>query len=318
MNPAHWQLLILTLPGDNAAARVRIWRALKALGCGALRDGVYLLPLRQATQGVLAQQVGPVEAIGGTAWLLDVEVDAGTSARLAALFDRSDDYAALIDEIAACQADLAALEPVALRRQLKGLRRSLEGLLAIDYFPGAGRAEAQSRLAELERLAQARLHPDEPRAQQADIPLRDRADYRGRLWATRRDLWVDRVASAWLIRRFVDPDAAFRWLAKPADCPADALGFDFDGAAFSHVGERVTFETLLASFGLEADAALMRLGRVIHALDVGGLALEAGGLEAVLKGMKARLRDDDDTLLDEAGRVLDDLYRAFQKELHPS
>ena len=134
----------------------------------------------------------------------------------------------------------------------------------------------------------------------------------------RRRLWVDRVASAWLIRRFIDRDARFQWLAKPSDCPRRALGFDFDGAAFTHVGDRVTFETLLASFGLDADAALARIGTIVHALDVGGDPVpEAKGFEAVMAGARERLSDDD-ALLAEMGTVLDSLYAHFQREAQRS
>ena len=102
--------------------------------------------------------------------------------------------------------------------------------------------------------------------------------------------------------------------AKPSDCPRNALGFDFDGATFSHVGERVTFQTLMASFGLEEDAALQRLGVMVHSLDVGGAsAPEGSGFEAVLDGARERLPDDD-ALLIEIGAVLDSLYAHFQRE----
>ena len=130
-------------------------------------------------------------------------------------------------------------------------------------------------------------------------------------------MWVDRVASAWLIQRFIDPKARFVWLAKPKDCPTDALGFDFDGADFTHVGDKVTFEVLMASFGLEADRGLQRLAAMIHALDVGGTAApEAMGFEAILKGASQRLPDDD-TLLKEIGSVLDSLHAHFQQEPAP-
>jgi hypothetical protein len=101
--------------------------------------------------------------------------------------------------------------------------------------------------------------PDEPRPINEAIGRLDLADYRGRIWATRQRPWVDRLASAWLIRRCIDPQAKLLWLMTPSDCPADALGFDFDGATFTHVGARVTFEVLLASFGLETPA-LQRFG----------------------------------------------------------
>jgi len=125
---------------------------------------------------------------------------------------------------------------------------------------------------------------------------------------------VDRLASAWLIRRFIDPQARFQWLAKPADCPKKALGFDFDGATFTHVGDRVTFETLMASFGLDEDTALARLAAMVHQLDVGGDPVaEAAGFEAVLAGARERLADDD-ALLAEMSAVLDSLYAHFQRD----
>lgn len=124
-------------------------------------------------------------------------------------------------------------------------------------------------------------------------------------------MWVDRIASAWLIHRHIDPRATFLWLADPGACPSDALGFDFDGATFTHVGPRVTFEVLRASFGLESDPALVRLGALVHYLDAGGIPVaEAAGLGAILTGLKAAATDDD-ALLAQAGPILDHLYRAY-------
>src|SRR5258706_11731711 len=158
------------------------------------------------------------------------------------------------------------------------------------------------------------MSPNNPHPTGGRIPLLDPAKYQGRTWATRRRPWVDRVGSAWLIRRFIDPKARLRWLAKPSDCPKSALGFDFDGATFTHVDDRVTFETLMASFGLEDNAALMRLAAMVHLLDVGGEPVpEAKGFEAVMAGARERLPDDD-ALLGEMSTVLDSLYAHFQRE----
>jgi hypothetical protein len=122
---------------------------------------------------------------------------------------------------------------------------------------------------------------------------------------------VDRVASAWLIRRFIDPKSTFRWLESPAACPKKAVGFDFDGAEFTHVGGRVTFEVLLVSFGLDHDRGLMRLAALVHYLDVGGVAVpEAPGLTAILAGARTRVADDD-TLLETMSTVFDDLYTTY-------
>lgn len=163
-------------------------------------------------------------------------------------------------------------------------------------------------------VVQTLLSPGEPQAVDAVIPRRELAAYQGRTWATRRHLWVDRVASAWLIRRFIDRQARFIWLAALSDCPPEALGFDFDHAAFTHIGDRVTFEVLLASFGLERDQGLIRLGAMVHALDVGGIFVaEASGFEAMLAGSRQRCADDDG-LLAEMGIVLDSLYAHFSTE----
>jgi hypothetical protein len=139
-------------------------------------------------------------------------------------------------------------------------------------------------------------------------------EFRGRVWATRSRPWADRLASAWLIRRFVDPQARFIWLEQPEDCPADALGFDFDGARFTHVGEKVSFEVIAASFGLDADPAIEKIGALIHYLDVGGVPVaEAAGFEALLKGVSTKL-DDDDALLREIGKLLDFLYDGYTSQ----
>ena len=183
--------------------------------------------------------------------------------------------------------------------------------MAVDYFPGAAREQAVAELEDLEQAAGDLLSPDEPHAVKRRIKRLQVRDYQWRLWATRQRPWIYRLASAWLIVRFIDPNARFLWLAAPADCPADALGFDFDGAEFTHVDAKVTFEVLLASFGLTKDAALDRLGGLVHYLDAGGIpAPEAAGLEAMIRGMRQRLADDDE-LLTEATKVFDAFYLAF-------
>ena len=175
--------------------------------------------------------------------------------------------------------------------------------------PGEAMLQADAALADARAALDTRFSHNEPRAK-ADhgIPRLDARKYQGKHWATRARPWVDRLASAWLIRRFIDPQAQFVWLQDVASVPRGALGFDFDGARFTHVGTRVTFEVLLASFGLEQDARLSRLGAVVHYLDAGGIpAPEAGGLEAVLAGLRA-LHADDNTLLDAACTVFDALF----------
>lgn len=307
-----WLMLVTSLAGQNQTARMRIWRALKASGAGALRDGVYLLPRLDASQAVFDQQAAEVTNAGGSAHVVALaSVDAEQERQFRRLFDRSIEYAALHASVDAWFAELDSLQEVDARRRLAGLRRELAALVAIDFFPDAARQHVETVLADAEARLNKIFSPDEPHASGGDIPKRERAAYQGRVWATRARLWVDRVASAWLIRRFIDPKATFRWLESPADCPKKAVGFDFDGGEFTHVGGRVTFEVLLVTFGLDHDRGLMRLAALVHYLDVGGVAVpEAAGLTAILAGARTRVADDD-TLLETMSTVFDDLYTTY-------
>ncbi|BBP05540.1 chromate resistance exported protein [Sulfuriferula plumbiphila] len=307
-----WLALITSLPTRNATVRMRIWRALKALGCAVLRDGVYLLPDHLSARPALQAQAAETLAAGGTAQVVGISAtDPQQAAAFRALFDRSAEYTQLKNAVDAFIHTLATLDAVAAKRTLGRLRRDFEAIAAIDYFPAAARAQVAAELAQAEAAYQAHINPDEPHAATGSIQRLPNAEYQNRTWATRRQLWVDRMASAWLIHRFIDRQPVFIWLERPQDCPQDALGFDFDGGAFTHVGNRVTFEVLLASFGLEHDPALIRIGALVHYLDVGGIPVaEAAGLEIVLKAMQTRCPDDD-ALLVEASRLFDDLYAAF-------
>lgn len=313
----HWILLVVALPTSSATARMRIWRALKALGCGALRDGVYLLPDAEALRRQLAGLADETIREGGTAWLLQADpTDAADEQRYRDLFDRGQEYAAFIGLLAEAGKSIPASTPQEVNRQLRKLRRDYDALRAIDYFPGEASTRGEQAWREFSALADKVLSPDEPHAVDIPIPRLDPAAYRARAWATRKHLWVDRIASAWLIRRHIDRDARFVWLDTPDACPPDALGFDFDGAAFSHVGDKVTFEVLLASFGLDRDPGLVRVGTLVHVLDVGnGFVAEAAGFEAMLAGLRQRARDDDD-LLAQAAPILDGLYAHFSAR-HP-
>jgi hypothetical protein len=306
-----WLLLTVSLPGKSTAPRIRLWRRLKSLGTAVLRDGVYLLPNRDVLQETMEEQVKWVQTLGGTATLLQVEPVTETDEHFRALFDRGEEYAALMDALTQWRASLANATAAQARRLLQQLRRDLEALVAIDYFPGPAQAHGAQTLAEMEGAFTRQFAPDEPHSVHTSIRPLQKAEYCGKLWATRQHLWVDRVASAWLIRRFIDPEARFLWLQTPQDCPADALGFDFDRATFTHVGNRVTFEVLLASFDLDCDPALARLGVLVHSLDTGGVPVpEAAGFEAILTGVRAHCADDDQ-LLTAMTPVLNALYTTF-------
>lgn len=315
INSQNWLSLIISLPTSNATARMRIWRALKSMGCGVLRDGVYLLPDSAEAARGLEQQAAEIIDAGGIAQIVKLQAtQPNQDLTFRKLFDRTDDYVVLKQEIDAFHNTLPAQNLLASKRLLKRLARDYAMLSAIDFFPGAARDQIAILLDNASSELAATSNADEPQPTQGIIKKLKREDYQQRTWATRKRLWVDRMTSAWLIRRFIDPAASFKWLQTPQDCPKNALGFDFDGATFTHVGSLVTFEVLLATFELDRNPALARMAAVVHFLDVGGIPVaEAAGLEMILKGMRERCADDDD-LLSEAAIIFDDLYQTYSNE----
>jgi len=303
--------LILSLPTRNSTLRMRVWRALKECGAAVLRDGVYLLPRHES--GAFTRLEKEIRSHGGFALIFDATPLAETDqAALRARFDRTADYAGLIARVSTTKASLARLGP---RRGLTALRRieqALEKLTRVDFFPGEAKQQAAAALASLKQRYGELYARNEPRPSMKGLRPLAREQYRKRIWATRKAPWVDRLASAWLIKRFIDRDAKFVWIARPSECPKKAVGFDYDGAEFTHVKNRVTFEVLAAAFGLEHDPALARIGAAVHFLDVGGIPVaEANGLETMLKGAKEK-SPGDDALLAEAMRTFDLLYSGYR------
>jgi len=289
-----------------------VWRALKALGCAALRDGAYLLP---SAKGALFDPLATeVREHGGTAMVLELSPsDDAQRDELLALFDRAEAYAEWRNTATTLQSELAVLGETEARRRLRAVSEALLSLRRIDYYPGPAAEQAESELESLRQALDARFSKGEPRSQ-ADhgIARLDARKFQGKRWATRARPWVDRLACAWLIRRFIDPQARLVWLADPAQAPRGVLGFDYDAARFTHVGARVSFEVLLASFGLDSDAKLQRIAGAVHYLDAGGIPVpEAAGLESVLGGLR-ELHADDDALVAHAATVFDALYASPQ------
>ena len=305
-----WALLLLTLPTQPNAVRLRVWRALKAMGCEALRDGDYVLPIEHGAR--FEPLAAEVREHGGSAPVLELSArDDAQRHDILVLFDRGAAYAAWHETVATLQGELGALTELEARRRVRAACDALDALRAIDYYPGAAAEQAQAASQALRTALDAQFSKGEPVAQAAHgIARLDMRRFQGKRWATRARPWVDRLACAWLIRRFVDEDARFVWLDDPARAPRGAVGFDYDGARFTHVGARVTAEGMMLCFGLDADPALARIARSVHYLDVGGIpAPEAAGLEAVLAGLRA-VHGDDDALAEAAGAVFDALYAA--------
>jgi hypothetical protein len=307
--------LVLSLPTRNSTIRMRVWRALKETGCGVLRDGVYLLPAGARDSTVLARLESDIRAADGFAMTVELKLTTAEQlAQVRRLFERSVDYGTLVKKIGAARAALPRLGPRRAQTTLRRLQRSFDKLAEIDFYPGQAKRQAAEAIATLKQDFEEARAGGEPHAARKRLRPVDRKRYRARTWATRKNPWVDRLASAWLIRRFIDPQARFVWLEHPRDRPKRAVGFDFDGAEFTHVDNRVTFEVLLASFRLDADPALAAIGAAVHFLDVGGIPVaDAKGLETVLKGIRGKAKNDD-ALAAEAMRILDLFYSAYSQK----
>jgi hypothetical protein len=309
-----FEALLLSLPARHSTVRMRLWRALKSTGCGVLRDGVYILPAGTQHVATLKEVEAEVKAAGGFA--ITVELNVNGSAELAhvrKLFDRNVEYGTLVDQLDRTKASLRRLGKRKAETAIQRLRRSCEELVAIDFYPGEAQLQTKDALSSLELESNELFAEGEPHTSKARVRRLDPTKYRGRMWATRKTPWIDRLASAWLIKRFIDKNARFVWIDRPRDCPKRAIGFDFDGADFTHAGHRVTYEVLLASFGLAQDQALASIGAAVHYLDIGGIAIaDAKGLETLLMGMRKKTRSDDD-MMREAAKIFDLFYAAYSQ-----
>ena len=304
-----WLVLVTQLP-DEATVRMRILRTLESLGCAILGDGVYILPggtpARQGLQR-LGEHIG---ATGGSFHLLNVTSDSAQTRRFADLFDRTARYVDLIKNVESLRAGFGVSDPTSLSRGLIKLKREMEGITALDFFPSDTRRRAEAALATMDGEVRKMLFPG-TKDLTSTQEMRARQKFFRRVWITRRPLWADRLASAWLIRRFIDAEARVFWGDRDQNPPETAVTFGYAGAMFSNSATQVTYEVLLDSFGLSKDPALKRIAAIIHALDIGGDPVpEAAGIETLLQGAQRRASGEDH-LLSETEKTFDLLYDAY-------
>ena len=303
-------LLVSSPPSQSTAARMRIWRSLKSNGAAALRDGVYLLPAIHAEKfdTVIDDHFNE----NGHAYIFHAEAPAHLD--LGQLFDRSGEYEELRTEISQIQSKLEESKKKEYLKQIRKLRKSINSLVEIDFFPNIQQSKTLNELTRLEHAIARLGEDDEPNNFEQQIKVLFKQDFQNKIWATRKRPWVDRLASAWIIQKFVDPQAEFIWLEHPDDCPKDALGFDFDHSKFTHINNLVTYEVLMHSFKLQ-NPALNKIAEIVHFLDVGGNEpAEALGIEKILQGLRSTITNDDQ-LLQLSNHIFDGLYADFQRNL---
>jgi hypothetical protein len=308
----NWLVLTYSLPtGPNSSARVTVWRRLRRIGAVTVSGGAYLLPDRDGCREAFQWLAQEIRQAQGEALILHVDQVEGLSdAEAIQLFRtvRHKDYAELETQVVALEEQLGGdqLTRTAALEGLERLRRRLAELSRIDYFDTPEGGQLAARLTHIAAL----LSP--PPAQPIVAPVA-KATFQGRRWATRPRPHVDRLACAWLIRRFIDPTAEIVYTVSPA--PDDAT-FDIDGGTFSHTGSLCTFETMLAAFGLDA-SVLQTMAEIVHVIDLNDGQYshpEVPGLTAVLEGWLHL--DAADTEREAWGRALfEGLYQAIVHRL---
>lgn len=296
---SDWLVLLVSLPPDPSTLRVRVWRKLRAVGAVALKKSVYLLPFSPENLEHFQWLTQEVQRDRGEATLLKVDqIENMRRADVVRLFQeaRDRDYRQLAERYRKILGGFGRKgedRSVARRSQeLARLGREVERVREIDFFD----APSSQEVKRLRETIEMRLHPPSASsaASPAELPL---DSLKGRPWVTRPRPHVDRIASAWLIKRFIDPEAQFIF-AHPEEFPPDSIAFDALGAEFGHQGEDCTFETLLKRCRLH-DPRLAQLAEIVHEVDLRDQKYgrdEARGIDLVIRGLLAAFKDDQEVL----------------------
>jgi hypothetical protein len=305
-----WLVLIHQIPPKPDYFRVKVRRQLQRIGAVALKNSVYVLPSRAETIEDFRWLRREITAEGGEATVCEASLVEGISRpELESMFsvERDAEYAEIVTVVQRLGDRTAGeAERVAKEAELGRLRRRLEEIQAIDYFGAPGRRMAERAIASAETLL-SRSGAGSGRAKGVE-------EIKGHSWVTRRDVFVDRIASAWLIRRFIDPKARFKFTGSKSYRPRTGeVRFDMFEAEYTHEGDRCTFETLLERSGLR-DRALRAVAEIVHDIDCKDAKFgrdEAPGVAALLRGL-VRAHHDDATRLERGAQVFDDLYASLR------
>jgi hypothetical protein len=317
MDGPRWLLLIHQLPAKPAYARVKVWRRLQAVGAVTVKNAVYALPANADTREDFAWLAQEIRESEGEAMICEATLVEGLSdAELQTLFDRArdEDYAKIAAEAREIGGRLtndppdSVLAEVAI--QTTRLRKQLDAVVAIDFFGAEGRATAEGLVSGIE----AALKQEDEAMSDGKTTVPSSGLLKDRVWVTRQGVQVDRIASAWLIRRFIDPNARFKFVPGTGYEPLQGeLRFDMFEGEFSHRGDRCTFEVLVAHNGL-ADPALTAIGEIIHDIDLKDGKYgreETGGVRSLIAGI-ATVSADDEQRISRGSAVFDDLYQYFK------
>jgi hypothetical protein len=319
-----WLLLIHQIPLKPAYFRVKIWRRLHSLGAVAIKNSVYVIPKNEETLEDFQWVLREIVQIGGEASICAASFIQGlTDEQVEALFQtaRDADYAQITEE-ARSALDSVPTAASAItdedRNMLEGsvtrLRKRFSSVTALDFFGAPGREPAEGVIEQLEaRLKEAQKKSEVERSQTEKPKLEQ---LHRRTWVTRKGVFVDRIACAWLIRRFIDPQAHFKFITGKGYRPRSGeLRFDMFEGEFTHEGDLCSFEVLVKQF-FPDDQALTEIGKVVHDLDFKDSKFrkpETAGIGGILDGL-ASARKSDETRLERGRAIFDDLYEYFRRK----
>ncbi len=315
-----WLLFVHQLPSTPSNLRVRTWRRLQQLGAVAVKQAVYALPDTPATREDFEWLRTEVQDSGGEAAVFAADhIDAWSDAALIGEFRRSREeaYRSLAQDLEAALGRAKRLSSrrrrgsEAATRALEVFHQRFAAIERIDFFGAKGRDRVATLLKRIEPRTSSTRQAPSP----ADSPrLRADRTYRGRLWVTRPRPGVDRMASAWLIKRYIDPRARFGFVKARAPVPERSIPFDMFGVEFAHRGDQCTFETLCRLFSIR-EPSIDRLAAVVHDLDLKDARFnpsEAPTIGALVDGLRLA-HSDDESLLKGGMELFDALYRSFSR-----
>jgi len=305
----NWLLLVHQIPPKPPYLRAKVMRRLVQLGAIPLKKSAYLLPSGDGPLEDFEWLRREIVEQGGDAWIIQGGLRAGMTddqAREAFRRVRADEFAALTEQARALleRARGAESDGDTLVLEWRKLGRRVEAAARLDFFDAPGREELEVLMETIDRT----LHPQTPAPSSGE-------ELRGRTWMTRRGVKVDRISSAWLIRRFIDPAATFVFSDPDgAPPPPDVVRFDMFEGEFTHDGDLCTFEVLLRASARAADEGLLAISQIVHDLDLKEERYqrpETAGFAALIQGITARHADDERRLA-EGATMLDALYAGFR------
>lgn len=316
----RWLLLIHQIPPQPSYLRVKVSRRLHRIGAVAVKNTVYALPKGESAQEDFQWVLREIMAGGGEATICEARfVDGLRDPEIEELFHkaRDADYRMIAEEARGLLKNLSRAASKDERRtqaeaDLGKLKRKLNELASIDFFGAPARVGAERAVAAVEE----RLQPKGKPETNANRPSLQPEDYRGRTWVTRKGIHVDRMASAWLIRRFIDLEAKFKFVPGKGDAPDPLeVRFDMFEGEFTHEGDRCTFEVLVERMGL-ADPGLRPIAEIVHDIDLKDRKFERAeteGVDRVVAGIAVAHKADEDRLA-RAITLFDGLYESFRRK----